>query len=251
MTSKVIILGLDGLDPKFIVRGVNNKALPTLTRLMEIGCFGRLKSTIPPITIPAWPAMLTGKTPGKLGVFDFRRRTGAQEFKYVTSQMFKGQMLWDIVSDNGLKVGIIEFPVTVPWKINGFMISGLVPKKLKQIYPPQLQDEVGTILNAMPKTFVEISHAGISDEKKRESIKDNTEIKFALLRELATRKQWDLLISVVFAADEIMHHTIEEKDLHSIYQKLDEEIASILDYCIANRCYLFIVSDHGCKKFER
>lgn len=251
MTPQVMILGLDGLDPEFVAKGVNDNTLPTFKQLIRIGCFGRLKSTIPPITIPAWPSMLTGKTPGKLGVFDFRVKTGAQEFKYVTSQMFKGQMLWDIVSENGLKVGIIEFPVTVPWKTNGFMISGLVPKKLKQIYPPNLQDEVESILNGMPKTFVEISHVGISDEKKRESIKDNTEIKFNLLRELAARKKWDLLISVMFAADEIMHHTIDEKDLCIIYQKLDEEIASILDYCITNQCYLFIVSDHGCKKIVR
>jgi predicted AlkP superfamily phosphohydrolase/phosphomutase len=251
MTPKVIILGLDGLDPEFVAKGVNDNSLPSFRQLMNKGCFGRLKSTIPPITIPAWPAMLTGMTPGKLGVFDFRVKTGAQEFSYVSSQMFKGQMLWDIVSENGLEVGVIEFPVTTPWEINGFMISGLVPKKLKQIYPSNLQDEVESILARMSKTFVEISHVGISDEKKRESIMSNTEIKFELLRELAERKKWDLLISVMFAADEIMHHTVDERDLHTIYQKLDEEIASILDYCIAKKCYLFIVSDHGCKKTVR
>ena len=47
--------------------------LPNLARLFKTGASSRLQSTIPPITPCAWSSFMTGKNPGKHGIFDFTR----------------------------------------------------------------------------------------------------------------------------------------------------------------------------------
>ena len=53
---------------------LRRRRLPNIRRLMEVGCYGRLESVIPPITVPAWMCMATSQDPGSLGVYGFRNR---------------------------------------------------------------------------------------------------------------------------------------------------------------------------------
>ncbi|RLE47527.1 MAG: hypothetical protein DRJ18_03130 [Candidatus Methanomethylicota archaeon] len=68
---RVIVIGLDGATWKLIKPWAEEGKLQTLKRLMEEGAYGELKSTIPPITAAAWASLLTGKNPGKTGIYDF------------------------------------------------------------------------------------------------------------------------------------------------------------------------------------
>ncbi len=58
--EKVVIIGLDCAAP-WLVFDLFKDDLPNLSRLMQEGIYGDLKSTHPPITVPAWMAMMTGK----------------------------------------------------------------------------------------------------------------------------------------------------------------------------------------------
>ena len=69
--AKIIVLGLDGASPDLIFPWIKEGKLPTFKMLMERGVYGSLCSTIPPVTGAAWPSFMTGKNPGKHGVFDF------------------------------------------------------------------------------------------------------------------------------------------------------------------------------------
>ena len=70
---RVMVIGLDCATPQFVF-GTNRFDLPNLRRLMASGWWGLLKSCDPPITVPAWSCMTTGKDPGELGVYGFRNR---------------------------------------------------------------------------------------------------------------------------------------------------------------------------------
>ena len=59
---KVVVVGLDCATPE-IVFG-RRRELPVLNRLIEGGFHGTLRSSDPPITIPAWMVMATGKELG-------------------------------------------------------------------------------------------------------------------------------------------------------------------------------------------
>jgi len=67
--KRLLIIGLDCAPPSLIFDRADK--LPNLNRLMTDGVSGPLRSCDPPITIPAWMVMATGKDPGQLGLYGF------------------------------------------------------------------------------------------------------------------------------------------------------------------------------------
>src|SRR5512138_523163 len=70
---KLLIIGLDSAAPALVFDRWRDQ-LPTLAGLMARGAYGRLLSTNPPITVPAWTAMMSSRDPGELGFYGFRNR---------------------------------------------------------------------------------------------------------------------------------------------------------------------------------
>ena len=70
---KLLLIGLDCASPALVFERYRAR-LSNLERLMRTGSYGRLRSIVPPITVPAWAAMLTGRDPGQLGLYGFRNR---------------------------------------------------------------------------------------------------------------------------------------------------------------------------------
>ncbi len=70
-TTRVVILGFDGMDPELTERFIKEDKLPNLAKLREKGAFHPLATTIPPISPVAWSSFLTGVNPGKHNIYDF------------------------------------------------------------------------------------------------------------------------------------------------------------------------------------
>src|ERR1700733_7329323 len=70
--KKVIVLGVDGMDPGFLER--HWKELPNVVRLKNMGGFQRLRTTTPPQSPVAWSTFITGLDPTEHGIFDFVHR---------------------------------------------------------------------------------------------------------------------------------------------------------------------------------
>jgi len=86
---QVILFGLDAASSNVIQAWVEEGQLPTFARMLREGSHGILKSTLPPVTVPAWAAMLTGKNPGRLGYCDFsERKDGSYHFGAVNLPIF-------------------------------------------------------------------------------------------------------------------------------------------------------------------
>ncbi|MDO8141482.1 MAG: alkaline phosphatase family protein, partial [Candidatus Brocadiales bacterium] len=124
---KIVVIGIDSATFDIIEPLVNQGKLPVFTRFMKEGVWGRLQSTIPPVTPPAWTSLVTGKNPGKHGIFDFYGyTTNGYERPIINSQAIKAKTLWNILSEGGKSVGIINVPLTYPpEKVNGFLIPGM------------------------------------------------------------------------------------------------------------------------------
>jgi predicted AlkP superfamily phosphohydrolase/phosphomutase len=73
--KRIIVLGIDAMDPGFLERHWD--ALPNLRRLRRDGDFRRLGTTIPPQSPVAWSTFTTGMNPGGHGIFDFVHRDPA------------------------------------------------------------------------------------------------------------------------------------------------------------------------------
>src|SRR5437667_7688229 len=80
--------------------------LPNLARVMACGAHGPLRSTIPPWSFQAWSSFLTGKNPGKHGIFDFfRTPLGTYDLEFVNAGHRRGgASFWQLLSAAGRRV---------------------------------------------------------------------------------------------------------------------------------------------------
>lgn len=124
--TKLLVVAFDGATFDLILPWAAAGYLPTLEKLMREGAHGPLESTLPPVTSPAWPTFMTGMNPGRHGVFDFIRPQ-AGNFSMVSADQIAARTLWEILSSAGLRVTVLNVPVTHPPRpVNGILIPGLL-----------------------------------------------------------------------------------------------------------------------------
>lgn len=142
---KTIILGLDCLEPTLVDRWLGD--LPTFARLRALGAWGRMRSCVPPITIPAWSCLASSRDPGSLGVYGFRNRTDYSYggLGFATSDWVKVDRLWDIFSAAGRKCVVLGVPGTYPVRpLHGQMVSCfLTPSAQSEwAFPASLKQDI-------------------------------------------------------------------------------------------------------------
>ncbi len=71
MQKKIFVIGIDSATFDVIYPLISKGLLPNHESLIRNGVSWKLISTISPVTTPAWISFMTGKNPGKYGVFDF------------------------------------------------------------------------------------------------------------------------------------------------------------------------------------
>ena len=125
MSRRALVIALDGTTFDLIGPWLDDGSMPNLARLRDEGASGPLESILPPVTAPAWCSFMTGKNPGKHGVFEFfLREPGGFEEIPVSSRLRAGPALWDLLGDAGRKVLVVNVPVTYPVKpVNGCMVG--------------------------------------------------------------------------------------------------------------------------------
>src|SRR2546428_10301783 len=69
--KRLIIVGLDGQDPELTDRFMKEGKLPNFSKLAEMGCYRRLRTTFPSLSPTAWSSFATGTDPAKHNIFDF------------------------------------------------------------------------------------------------------------------------------------------------------------------------------------
>jgi predicted AlkP superfamily phosphohydrolase/phosphomutase len=101
--KKVIVIGIDGMDPVLSATMMNEGRLPHLARLRAQGSFSKLGTSIPPQSPVAWANFINGAGPGSHGIFDFihrhphehRERQRGPAF-YSAAELVPGEGFWEI-----------------------------------------------------------------------------------------------------------------------------------------------------------
>ncbi len=264
--TRLLIIGLDGGSFDLIRPWVNQGKLPNFKRLLEGSVWGELQSTVPPMTFPGWSALMTGKNPGKHGIFDFtQRRLGTYEIQILNVADRKAKTFWRLLSDAGKRVASIGVPVTYPPEpVNGVMISGFdAPANDSSImYPPALYEElkknVGEYI--LSADFVRLLVRGRLD-KAVDALCEAVERKGATASYLLKRESWDCFMLVFGETDAVVHYFWKHHDPHSphhdpkhgdqvpdpilrIYQKVDQCLGELLSH-LSEETRVMLVSDHG------
>ena len=255
---KLLILGIDGATFDLIRPWAEEGKLPNLARLMQNGVHTDLLSTLPPVTSPAWPSFMTGCNPGKHGVFDFIQPSGAS-YSLVNSTRIKKPTMWQILSNMGYRVGVLNVPVTYPPQpLNGFMISGILsPKQGTFCYPKDLISRHQSALGEY-RISPNIQYKVGNEEAYIKDIYDliHAHGKWAL--HLMKNEPVDVMM-VHFIALDIMMHALwrwmdESHPRHAPspyqnaiqggYQLVDEYIGKMLDL-LPEDAHVISMSDHG------
>ena len=123
--GRVIVLGLDGIDPRggrpADVRG----QVPNFAKLRQDGAYGRLHSSKPLLSPVVWTTIATGKTPISMASVTSwpSTKTPASRFRR-TSEMRRVKAFWNILSEAEESVGVVGWWATWPAEeVNGWMVS--------------------------------------------------------------------------------------------------------------------------------
>ena len=148
---RVVVLGIDGMDPGYLQRFIDEGRLPNFARLAAEGSFARLETSMPPLSPVAWSNFITGMDPGGHGVFDFLHREAATIAMYPPTYRVlpagrslrfgswelpltgggvelvrRGHALWEILEDAGVPTTIYRMPMNFPpVEAGGQSLSGM------------------------------------------------------------------------------------------------------------------------------
>jgi predicted AlkP superfamily phosphohydrolase/phosphomutase len=257
--KKTFILALDGGTFDVILPLVERGDLPNIGRLMERGSWGRLRSTIHPITPAAWTSFMTGLNPGRHGVYDFVAPEGSgYGFRLTTALTCVEETLWSYLSRLDKRVIAVNLPFTYPpEKVNGVMISGLdAPMARREIAsPPEVYDTlVGKFGEYVMDWTMPVGRRFNLAEYK-ENLWRTLEFRYESGQYLMTHYPWDCFMLVFNSTDHVQHVFWKaEPEARSIidetYRRVDGYLGNLLGELDEDTTVL-IVSDHGAGPIER
>jgi predicted AlkP superfamily phosphohydrolase/phosphomutase len=96
--KKVIVVGVDGMDPRLARSMMDEGLLPNLSKLRAGGGFSDLGTSIPPQSPVAWANFINGAGPGSHGIFDFVHRHPEQQGQmfYSAADTVAGEGFWNV-----------------------------------------------------------------------------------------------------------------------------------------------------------
>ncbi len=259
---RVLVLGLDCASPRLVFDDYRD-AMPNLAALAARGRYGTLRSVSPPITVPAWACMTTGRDPGELGLYGFRNRVrGQYGLRVADARAVREPRIWDLIGNAGHRVAALHVPLTwPPMPVRGKLVSGFLAPSGQPGY-------------AFPRAFeahLESAHGGHcpdvpdfrTDDRARvmRDLRDTTERRFALVREVWEQDEPAFLMCVEMGPDRLHHafwsafdpaHADYDPDGpyrdagRAYYGFLDAQLGALLER-VPDDVLVLVVSDHGAR----
>jgi predicted AlkP superfamily phosphohydrolase/phosphomutase len=142
LRKKVVVIGLDGLEPSIVEAMLERAELPNLARIRQAGSYTRVQTTYPAQTPVAWSSFVTGTNPGGHGIFDFICRDPQTYLPDVALSRFErpknllspprvvsrrqGVALWQPLTQAGIPSTVLRCPCTFPPDtLHGKMLAGV------------------------------------------------------------------------------------------------------------------------------
>jgi predicted AlkP superfamily phosphohydrolase/phosphomutase len=158
--QRLIILGIDGMDPQLLHRFMREGKMPNFAKLETEGDFRQLTTSIPPQSPVAWSNLITGMNAGGHGIFDFIHRDPKTLGLYFSAsrvegpkhaihlggwaiplgggsaeQLRKGVAFWQLLDQNGIPNTIFRIPSNFPpVAAKGKTLSGMGTPDLRGTY---------------------------------------------------------------------------------------------------------------------
>lgn len=248
--SRVFVIGLDGVGFPLLTRYAS--ALPHLTAYRKHGLTGKLRSTIPPITGPAWSSFQTGVNPGKHGVFGWtKRKPGGYRFRVINSDDIDAPTLWELASEQGKKVVSIGLPGTYPPRaVNGVIIPGMLTPRSDPA-PTYPKEAYAELRRAAPgyRFFPECAHR-LTIKGKVDALLTGLRGRAAAAHHFMTHYDWDLFVLHIQVTDKVQHelwgitkHGFDP--VLTVFQEVDRLVGELVELAQGMDATVLLISDHG------
>jgi predicted AlkP superfamily phosphohydrolase/phosphomutase len=259
---RLMLMGLDCAPPKVVFDTMKGE-LPNLESMMADGLWGPLRSCIPPITIPAWLVMMTGRSPGRLGLYGFKHR---KDFGYdkgwiANSTKIQAPTAWDIMGDAGMRSVLVGVPPSYPPReLNGRSVGCFITPSTDAdyTYPPEFKAEVERVSGGY---MTDVEFRTEDRDSMLKQLYEMTDRRAKLVRHLAAKRDWEFFMFVEIGIDRINHAFWKffDKDHHlyvpgnpyedvipDYYRHIDGLVGELLEL-LDEDTLLMAVSDHGAK----
>ena len=157
MSRSTILIGLDGATFTILDQLVEEGVMPCLQDFLSTGVRADLRTIVPPLTPPAWTSLMTGRSPGNHGIFDFLRfqtEGGHRQLRVADANDVSAETIWTTVGEHGLRATVLNFPMTFPARsIVGNVVPGWVPWRHLRLacYPSSLYERLTALPGFNPK----------------------------------------------------------------------------------------------------
>lgn len=247
------VIGLDGVGLPLVRDLIDRGVMPALGALVREGTLAPMRSSIPTISSVSWTNFMTGRNPGKHGVYGFTDvRPGTLTLFFPNFGDVKAETLWDVAGRAGKRSIVMNVPNTYPARaLQGLMVSGFVAVKLERaVYPADF-------LRRLTADDYQIDVDYQNAEQRPDEFFDACDRALAARRrvylKLLRDEAWDLFIGVVTECDRLHHYFWDQyadpaAPRHGrfldFYRRLDEVIGEMAA-ALPSGTPLFIIADHG------
>ncbi|WP_224269121.1 alkaline phosphatase family protein [Haloprofundus salinisoli] len=241
----MIVLGLDGATHSLLRPWVDAGHLPTFARLYEESVHGDLESTIPEITVPAWPAFATGRNPERLDVYGFTHfNRETRELDLSHDEFIPGKM-WDVVDDQGGRCVVFNIPGSYPWQaIDGTIVAAAPEYKESYSHPEDRWDELESVVGEYKLR----NDATPGSRRYVDQSLSLVDKRFDGFEHFIRKEDPELAVGLIRATDRVAHHywstdPDESNALFEVYRRVDERLGEFLD--AHDDEDVVVMSDHG------
>ena len=259
---RVMVIGLDCAAPE-LVFGRYRDAMPNVAGMLERGTWGPMRSSEPPITVPAWTCMVSGRDAGELGLYGFRNRVeGSTGLRVADGTDVHVKRLWDWLGEHGHRVAPLFVPLTSPpTPVRGHMVSGFMAPGGDEpwCFPRGLEKEIEQRFGPY-RADVDDFRSDDLERVYRHTL-SMTDQHFEIARFIWNDKRPDFMMMVEIGVDRFHHafwrHIDPEHPRHetgNAYEDLGRNYYARLDRHIGRLCedvdddtVVLVVSDHGAR----
>jgi predicted AlkP superfamily phosphohydrolase/phosphomutase len=251
--KKVIVIGLDGTPLGLVTDLIDGGELPNFARIFDDGSVRPMTSAIPSVSSVAWSCFMTGKNPGKHGIYGFIDRLPNTYDTYIpNSRAMRSETLWEILSRSGKGVVVMNVPVTYPPRqVKGILVAGfLAPRLEKATHPAWVADT----LKAMGyRIDVDPWQAREDKDKFLEDLRYTLDKREEAMLHFMDTEDWDFFILQIMETDRLHHFFWEHMETGDqryapaflqLYQRIDGLLGRLRER-LTDDTRVLIMSDHG------
>lgn len=258
--ARVFVLSLEGVPHSFLARHLPEGAFPNLDGLFAAGDLRPMSTVFPPVAAVVWSTYMTGRNPGRHGVYGhIERRPDSYDLFVPSAADLAVPTLWEILSRVGRKPVVVNVPGTFPPRpIRGVLIAAGHGGLLDELVYPR---ELGSFLRGIGYRADVDTRAGMEGEKDDllVDLEQTLRKRFATAFSLLHRESWDFFQLHVTETDRLHHFFWDDYERDTpgygraflrFYRTLDTLVGELLSL-LPGEAEVILLSGHGFHRLRR